>query len=131
MDAQARALLKAPNFCHVATLNDDGTPYTVLVWVDVEGDEVVLNTEEKRRWRRNVARDPRVSLLIADQQNPYTYVRVEGRVCGDDNSQAAWDHIDAMAQKYIGQDRYPFHSEGDERVILRIAPDRVKVASAG
>jgi PPOX class probable F420-dependent enzyme len=101
------------------------------VWVDVEGDEVVLNTEEKRRWRRNVARDPRVSLLIADQQNPYTYVRVEGRVCGDDNSQAAWDHIDAMAQKYIGQDRYPFHSEGDERVILRIAPDKVKVASAG
>jgi len=131
MDDDARRLLEAPNFCHVATLNEDGTPYSVIVWVDVDGDQVVLNTEQKRRWRRNVARDPRVSLLVADKDNPYTYVRVEGRVVEEDDSQAAWDHTDQLAQKYIGQEKYPYHAEGDERVMLRVAPDRVRVASAG
>ena len=130
LDASDRALLEAKNFCHVSTLREDGTVLTVPVWVDVEGDLVVLNTETSRAWPANIRRAGHVTLTVLNMENPYEYLSVTGHVAEETEDGAA-EHIDAMAKKYLGQDSYPFHQPGDQRVIFRIAPDRVHHSSAG
>lgn len=120
----ARALLEAPNFAHVATLREDGTVHGVVVWTHVEGDRVALNTAEGRAWRKNVARDPRVTISVHDQDNPYTYVSVTGRVV-EDTHEGADAHIDALAKKYMGVDEYPLRQPGEQRVRLLVEPEKV------
>ncbi len=126
IQGRARELLEQPNFCHVATLRPDGSVHGVLVWVDVEGDGVVLNTAEGRRWRRNVERDPRITLTIPNHENPYEFTSVVGRVVSATHD-GADEHIDRMAKKYLGKDTYPFRQPGEQRVKLTIEPDRVRL----
>lgn len=125
-----RELLSAPNFCQVSTLREDGTIHTVPIWVDVEGDTVVLNTETNRAWPKNLRRTGHTTLTILNQENPYEYLTITGHVA-EETEDGAFDHIDTMAKKYIGQDKYPFHRDGDVRVIFRIAPDRISRIAAG
>ncbi len=124
LDDRDRELLQAPNFVHVSTLRPDGTVQTVPIWVDVDGDAIVLNTAEGRAWPRNLRRDGRATLTVQNLENPYEYVTITGHVAGD-TTDGADAHIDKMAQKYLGQDTYPFRQPGEQRVIFRIAPDRV------
>ena len=130
LEARDRELLEAKNFCDVSTLREDGTIHTVPVWVDVEGDTVVLNTERNRAWPKNLRRTGHTTLTVLNYENPYEYLTITGPVA-EETTEGALEHIDAMAKKYIGQDKYPFHQPGDERVIFRIAPDRVARHSAG
>jgi PPOX class probable F420-dependent enzyme len=130
LDDRDRELLSAPNFCHVSTVREDGTIATVPVWVDVEGDTVVLNTETHRAWPKNLRRTGHTTLTVLNSENPYEYLTLTGHVA-EETEDGAMEHIDAMAKKYIGQDSYPFHKEGDVRVIFRIAPDRVNRFAAG
>lgn len=130
LDDRDRELLQAPNFCDVSTLREDGTIHTVPVWVDVEEDVVVLNTERDRAWPRNLRRTDSVTLTVLNLENPYEYLTLTGHVA-EETQDGALEHIDAMAKKYIGQDKYPFHQPGDVRVIFRIAPDRVHRHKAG
>ena len=130
LEARDRELLEATNFCDVSTLREDGTIHTVPVWVDVEGDLVVLNTERDRAWPRNLRRTGTTTLMVLNQENPYEYLTITGHVA-EETQDGAFEHIDAMAKKYIGQDKYPFHQPGDVRVIFRIAPDRVHRHVAG
>lgn len=130
LDDRDRELLSARNFCHVSTTREDGTIHTVPIWVDVEGDEVLLNTEANRAWPRNLRRTGHTTLTILNHENPYEYLTLTGHVA-DETQDGALEHIDAMAQKYIGQEKYPFHQDGDVRVIFRIAPDRVHRHTAG
>ena len=125
IEDKSRKLLEAPNFCHIATLREDGTPHVVPVWVDVEDDRVVLNTAEGRAWPRNARRDPRVNLTIQNMENPYEYVEIRGRVA-EDTHEGADEHIDRMAKKYLGEDTYPFRAPGEQRVIFRIEPEHVR-----
>jgi PPOX class probable F420-dependent enzyme len=124
LDDRDRELLAAPNFVHVSTLRPDGSIQTVPIWVDVEGDTVVLNTAEGRAWPANLRRDGQTTLTVQNLENPYEYLTITGHLV-QDTSEGADAHIDKMAQKYIGQDTYPFRQPGEQRVILRIAPDRV------
>lgn len=124
LEGRSRELLQEPNFCFVATLRRDGTPHVAPVWVDVDGDTVVLNSAKGRAWPTNLQRDERVTLTVANRENQYEYVSIRGRLA-EETTDGADAHIDAMAKKYLGQDEYPFRQPGEERIILRIAPEQV------
>lgn len=117
-------LLTKPAFAHVATLNPDGSPQVTPVWVDYDGTNLVINTARGRVKDRNLAREPRVAVSIADPENPYRYLGVQGRVV-EMTEKGADAHIDKMAKKYLGKDTYPFRAPGETRVIVRIAPEKV------
>jgi PPOX class probable F420-dependent enzyme len=117
-------LLKKPAFANLATLNADGSPQVTPVWVDFDGKHVLVNTARGRVKTKNLAREPRVALSIADPENPYRYLGIQGRVV--EMTEAGSDaHIDAMAKKYLGKDTYPFRAPGEVRVIVKIAPEKV------
>lgn len=117
-------LLKKPAFANLATLNADGSPQVTPVWVDFDGTHVIVNTARGRVKTKNVAREPRVALSISDPENPYRYLGIQGRVV--EMTEAGGDaHIDKMAKKYLGQDKYPFRAPGERRVILKIEPEHV------
>jgi PPOX class probable F420-dependent enzyme len=122
-----KELFEQTNIGHLATINEDGTPQVTPVWVDVEGDQILVNTAEGRNKVRNIRRDPRVSVEVVDQQDPYKTVSVQGRVV-EMRKQGADQHIDSMAKKYLGQDKYPFRQPGEERIILKIEPEKVLAA---
>jgi PPOX class probable F420-dependent enzyme len=124
IEGRNRELLEAPNFGDVATLRADGTPHVVPVWVDVEGNRVVLNSARGRAWPANLERDPRVTLTVQNLENPYEYVSIRGRVA-EMTEDGADAHIDALAKKYLGLDEYPSRRPGERRVIVRIEPERV------
>jgi PPOX class probable F420-dependent enzyme len=117
-------LLAKPAFAHLATLNADGSPQVTPVWVDFDGNHVVINTARGRVKTKNLAREPRVALSIADPENPYRYLGIQGRVV-EMVEKGGDAHIDKMAKKYLGKDTYPFRAPGEVRVIVKIAPDKV------
>jgi PPOX class probable F420-dependent enzyme len=114
-------LFKKKAFAHLATLMPDGSPQVTPVWVDFDGQNVVINTAAGRQKDKNLQRDGRVALSIADPDNPYRYLEVRGRVV-QRTVEGADQHIDAMAKKYLDKDKYPFRQAGEVRVIYKIAP---------
>ena len=125
IEGRGREILEAANFAHVATKGGDGSVHGVVVWQDVEGGTITLNTAEGRAWRKNVQRDPNVTITVADAQNPYEYVEIRGKVV-EDTHDGADEHIDALAKKYLGKDEYPFRRPGEQRVKLADEPERVR-----
>lgn len=115
------AFLHAKNFANLATLMKDGSPQVTPVWVDYDGTHVLVNSERKRQKVRNLKRDPRVSLSVFDQNNPYSYIEIRGRVA-EITEQGGAEHIDKLAKKYMGQDKYPLNQPGDVRVVIKIEP---------
>lgn len=124
IEGRSEELLKAKNFCNVATFRRDGTIHGVPVWVDVQDGRPALNTAEGRAWPRNLERDPRVTLTVPNSENPYEYVEIRGHVA-ERTHEGADEHIDALAAKYLGQEKYPFRRPGEQRVIIRIEPEYV------
>ncbi|HEY4748800.1 MAG TPA: PPOX class F420-dependent oxidoreductase [Steroidobacteraceae bacterium] len=116
-------LFKKKAFAHLATLMADGNPQSTPVWVDYDGQNVVINTAEGRQKDKNMQRDGRVALSISDPDNPYRYLEVRGHVVERTHT-GADQHIDAMAKKYLGQDKYPYRRPGEVRVIYKVAPER-------
>jgi PPOX class probable F420-dependent enzyme len=125
---KAKEILSKKTFAHLATLMPDGSPQVTPVWVDYEGDRIVINTAEGRVKPRNMRHDPRVALSATDPDNPYEAVVVRGRV-DEMTHEGADEHIDAMAKKYLGKDRYPFRQTGEQRVKVYIEPEVVKGAN--
>jgi PPOX class probable F420-dependent enzyme len=117
-------LLSKPAFANLATLNPDGSPQVTPVWVDFDGSHVIVNTARGRVKAKNLAREPRIALSIADPQNPYRYLGLQGRVV-EMTEKGGDAHIDKMAKKYLGKDSYPFRKPGEVRIIVKIAPDKV------
>ncbi len=117
-------ILKKPSFAHLATLMPDGAPQSSPVWVDFSQGRVIVNSTQGRIKDQNMRTDPRVSLSITDPDNPYRGILLRGRVI-EITTEGADDHIDAMAKKYLNQDRYPFRQPGEVRVLYYIEPDRV------
>ena len=102
----------------------DGAPQMTETWVDTDGTHVVINTVEGFQKLRNISRDPRVALNVADAQNPSRYVAVRGRVVSTTTEGGA-EHIDELAQRYLGRP-YPWYGGRDQvRVIVRIAVEHV------
>ena len=117
-------LLTKPAFANLATLNPDGSPQVTPVWVDFDGSHVIVNTARGRVKAKNLAREPRVALSIADPANPYRYLGIQGRVV-EMTEKGGDAHIDKMAKKYLGKDSYPFRKAGEVRIVVKIEPDKV------
>ena len=116
-------LLHKPAFASLATLMPDGSPQVSPVWCDMEGERVVVNSARGRVKDRNIKRDPRVALSIQDPENPYRYLGLQGRVV-EITEKGGDDHIDRMAKKYLGKDKYPFRQPGEVRVLYKIEIER-------
>ncbi len=127
-DAQKK-FFEGKNFAYVATLNKDGSPQVTPTWVDTDGQYVLINIATTRQKARNVKRDPRIAVAVADQTNPYNMVTIQGKVVGQVIGKEADDHIDKMAKKYLGQDKYPYRQAGETRLLLKIEP--LKIAGWG
>jgi len=120
-----RDIITGKNFAHVATLMPNGSPQVTPVWIDIDGETILFNTSLGRQKDRNLDRDGRVALSIHDQGNPYRYIQIRG-VVESKSTDGADEHIDKMAKKYMDQDKYPFRSAADTRVIYRIRPEHVQ-----
>ncbi len=117
-------LLREKAYCEIATLMPDGSPQLTQVWVDTDGEHILVNTFEGSLKVRNVRRDPRVAVNIVDPANAWRIASVRGRVV-EVTTEGADDLIDNLAYKYIEQKKYPFRRPGQVRVILRIAPEKI------
>jgi PPOX class probable F420-dependent enzyme len=124
IEGRAKELLEGKNFSQVATLLPDGSVLVAPTWVDIENGLPVVNSAEGRAWPTNLARDPRVTLTVQNAENPYEYVTIRGRVA-ERTHEGADEHINALSKKYMGQDEYPYRQPGEQRVIIRVAPEHV------
>ncbi|MBV9314458.1 MAG: PPOX class F420-dependent oxidoreductase [Pseudonocardia sp.] len=118
---QAVELATGKNFAAVSTLLPSGRIQTQLIWVDAIDGKIVLNTETHRAKYRNIRRDPRITVLIRDEADPYRYAEVRGEVTETTTGPRAREHIDKLAQKYTGGP-YPAENIKSERVMLWITP---------
>ena len=119
-------LLEGKNFAFVATLMKDGWPQITPTWVDLEDGRILVNTAEGRLKQKNISRDDRIAISVADQNNPYHMVTIRGRVV-EQTKEGADEHIDKLAKKYLGVDKYPLRSPNEKRIILKIKPERATV----
>jgi PPOX class probable F420-dependent enzyme len=124
-DPQIKNLFDGKNFAFLSTLMKDGAPQVTPVWIDIEDGNILVNTALGRVKQRNVSRDPRVALSIIDQNNQYDMVTIRGEVTEQITGDKAEKHIDKLAKKYIGKDKYPWRSKTEKRVILKIKPGKV------
>jgi len=115
-------LFQKKAFANLATLMPDGRPQVTPVWCDYDGKYVIVNSARGRRKDRNMRRDPRVALAVVDPDNPYRYIEIRGQVA-EITEQGAEEHIDRMAKKYLGLDKYPNRAPGEVRVLYRIRPE--------
>ncbi|WP_327289495.1 PPOX class F420-dependent oxidoreductase [Streptomyces sp. NBC_01198] len=118
----ARALFDGKNFATVATLQPDGSSQLSVVWVTLDGDDVVFSTKEGRRKHLNLVKDPRITLLAMPADNPYAYVEIRGTASMVSEGGDAL--IDALSQKYTGGP-YAGDQPGDVRLVVRVTADRI------
>ena len=118
-------LLEKKAFASLATVNADGTPQVTPVWFDWDGRQIRINTAKGRIKDKNLRSRPAVALAIMDPDNPYRYLQIRGRVASVTET-GADAHIDSLAKKYLGKDRYPYRKPDEVRVIFTITPGRVQ-----
>jgi PPOX class probable F420-dependent enzyme len=128
-DSEVQKLLSEPNHAVVSTLNPDGTILNTVAWISAEDGSVAVNSARGRRWPANLERDPRITVLVYEQGNPYNYVEIRGRATA--TTEGADEHIDALSKKFINQDEYPFRQPGEERIKFVIQPDHVRHQKQG
>jgi PPOX class probable F420-dependent enzyme len=109
-------------FAELATIMPDGSPQVTPVWFEYNDGAIRINTAQGRRKVSNLEGNPRVAMAIVDPSNPYRYLQIRGHVTGS-TEQGADAHIDALAKRYLNQDKYPFRAAGEVRVIFDIAID--------
>lgn len=120
-----KSLFENKNFAFVATSMKDGSPHVTPTWVDIKDSYILINTAMGRVKQKNVARDPRVSLSVMDNNNPYHMVTVTGEIVEQITGEEAENHIDKLAKKYLNKDKYPGRAPGEKRILLKIKPKKV------
>jgi len=126
MEQKAENLFKDKNLVFIATIMKDGSPQLSPVWADYEGGYILVNTAEGRLKHKNILRDPRIAISVTSQNNPLDMTTVRGQVVEiipDYN----YVHINKLTKKYMGIENYPFHQEGEKRIVLKIKPEKVFV----
>jgi PPOX class probable F420-dependent enzyme len=124
LDDDTIRLAKGPNLATVVTLMPDGQPQALLTWIDTDGEVLLVNTEPQRQRSRNVARDPRITILIHSADSDWDWSEVRGHVVGTVAGDEARSHIDELSNRYLGHDYgNPIGPQG--RIILRVAADRI------
>jgi PPOX class probable F420-dependent enzyme len=124
LNEKAEALIARPILATLATLEGDGSPQVTPLWIEADGDDLLVNTARGRVKARNVERDPRVAVTVIDPENAYNVVAVRGTVV-EITTDGADEHIDRLAKKYLGVDAYPFHRPEEVRIKIRIRVDHV------
>jgi PPOX class probable F420-dependent enzyme len=124
-DPRIREFFEGKNFAFLSSLMKDGSPHVTPTWVDVEDDNILINTALGRVKQTNISRDPRIALSIIHQDNQYEMVTVRGKVTEQITGDVAEKHIDKLARKYINLDKYPRRSRNEQRVILKIKPEKI------
>jgi PPOX class probable F420-dependent enzyme len=120
-------ILQKRGYAHLATLMKDGSPQVTPVWYDFDGTHIRINTAKGRLKDKNMRRDKQVALSIQDPDNPYRYLAIRGDI--DEITENGADaHIDSLAKKYLGKDRYPFRAPDEVRVIYKIRPQKVSTS---
>ena len=129
IEGLARELLDSKNHAVVSTLNENGSIHSTVVWANVEDGVVAVNSAVGRKWPSNLERDPRITVTVYDESNPYEYVEIRGTASGtlDD----ADGHIDRLAKKYLDADSYPFRQPGEQRIKFVVEADRVRHQKQG
>lgn len=117
-------LFKGKNIAFVASLMKDGSPQITPVWIDYDGQFLLINTAEGRTKQKNFARDPRIAVSVMAQSNPYNVVTIRGKVV-EQTTNGADEHVDRLAKKYLGVDKYPFRAPNEKRIILKIKPEKI------
>jgi PPOX class probable F420-dependent enzyme len=126
LDEDVVRLAKVKNLAAVVTLMPGGQPQALFTWIDTDGEHLLINTEPQRQKARNAARDPRVTILIRSDDF-YDWAEIRGHVIETVGGEAAREHIDELSQRYNGHEyTNPIGPEG--RVILKVAPDKVKTS---
>jgi PPOX class probable F420-dependent enzyme len=128
-DPSVKELLEQPNYAVVSTVNQDGSIHDTIVWISYEGDRVAVNSAVGRLWPTNLQRDPRITVLVYESGNPYHFVEIRGTATG--TTVGADEHINALSKKYIGQDEYPYHQPGEQRIKFVIEPAHVRHVKQG
>ena len=121
---QFKDLFSKVVFAHLATLMPDGSPQVTPVWCDFDGTNVRVNSAKGRVKDKNMRRDKKVALSVQDPENPYRYLAMSGEIA-EITEEGADAHIDSLAKKYLGKDKYPFRGPGEVRVIYKIRPVNV------
>ena len=124
LDDKTIQLAQGKNFAVVSTILPSGHPQSQVMWVDSDGEHIIFNTEIHRAKFKNLERTPLVTVVVMEEGNHWSYTEVRGHVAETVRGQEARDHIDALARKYLDVDEYPNPIQS-ERVIVKIAPDRV------
>jgi len=118
-----KKILEDKAYGHVVTFNPAGRPELTMVWMDVDGDELLFNTAEGRRKPDNIRRNPRVIVSVQDRNNPQTYAVFHGKARVTDAGADA--HIDKLAKRFLGVEKYPYRQPNEKRVIVRIDVERI------
>lgn len=124
-----RQIFEGKNFAHLVTLMPDGSPQASPVWVELEGDMIVVNSSEGRVKTNNVRRDPRVAISILDGDEPYGGVVMVRGFVEEVTTDGADEQIDRLAKKYLDRDKYPWRQPNEQRVTFKIVPEQVVHAS--
>ena len=112
------ALIDEPHLGVVATVMADGSPQLTPVWVDTDGENLRFNTARGRVKTNNLERDPRIAVIVVDENDAYRWVAIRGTA--ELTDEGADDHIDALAKKYLGVDKYPYRRADEQRVTVRV-----------
>jgi len=129
LDEDTVRLAKGKNLATVVTLMPNGQPQALPTWIDTDGEHLLVNTEPVRQRAKNLARDPRITVLIQSSDNPWDWSEVRGHVVQTIGGTAARQHIDELSKRYMGTEyRNPIGPGG--RVIFKIAPDKVNTANS-
>jgi len=118
-----KTLLTDKAFGHVVTINSDGKPQVTMVWMDVDGDEVLFNTADGRKKPQNLRQDPRIIISVQSRSDPQAYAIFHGKARVTE--EGGDEHIDKLAKRFLGADKYPFRQPGEKRLIVRTSVDRI------
>jgi PPOX class probable F420-dependent enzyme len=123
LEPEVRRVLDTTVVVHLATVSPDGSPHSVPLWVITRGDQILFLTGPESRKARNLRRDPRVALSLTPVDNPFLPMVIRGRVVDWIEGDEAWEYVDRIAMKYLGQP----YSRDQERVVAVIEPERQTV----
>jgi PPOX class probable F420-dependent enzyme len=124
LSKEAIALIERPVIAHLATIDSVGRPQITPLWIDHDGNDILVNTAEGRAKAVNMRERPEVGISLADPGDPYNVVSLRGRVT-EMTTDGADRHIDSLAKKYMGVDSYPNRQPGEVRVKIRITPEHI------
>jgi len=118
-----KRVLEDKAYGHVVTFDPSGRPQVTMVWMDVEGNEALFNTVEGRKKPQNLQRDPRIIISVQNRTEPQSYLVLNGTATVTETG--ADVHVDKLAKRFLGVDKYPYRQPGEKHLIVRVKVDRI------